>query len=130
LHQLINNIADASVLSKEWYENGPPSTFWLSGFYFTQAFLTGAKQNYARKYSIPIDLLIYDFIPVKDIDFSKAPEDGVYIHGLFLDGARFNMDTMMLDESLPKVLYENMPFVKYILTILYSFEDEKIIAFF
>lgn len=93
-----------------WIDRGAPLVYWVSGFFFTQAFLTGSKQNYARKFKIPIDHIDFDFV-VKDGegDCDEPPPDGVYCRGLFLEGARWNYDTHVLDESEPKVLFSPMP---------------------
>jgi len=88
-----------------------PETFWVSGFFFTQAFLTGALQNFARKNKLPIDTVAFAFNMMSEEHESvtAAPEDGVYVYGVFLEGARFNKETMQLDESEAKILFTDLP---------------------
>ena len=79
----MKEVLERCAFFQTWLDNGPPTVFWLPGFFFTQAFLTGAKQNFARKYTIPIDIIDYDFAFMDMAgDCATPPEDGVYVHGV------------------------------------------------
>ncbi|XP_037363374.1 dynein axonemal heavy chain 3 isoform X2 [Talpa occidentalis] len=97
---------------QEWTDKGPPVVFWISGFYFTQSFLTGVSQNYSRKYTIPIDHIGFEFeVTTQEAVMESNPNDGAYIKGLFLEGARWDRETMQIEESLPKILFDPLPII-------------------
>jgi dynein heavy chain len=94
-----------------WYDEGKPGAYWLPGFYFTQAFMTGALQNFARKYKVPIDNVAFDFEVLRtpsNKEIGKGPADGVHCYGLYLDGARWDKEAHELAEAEPKKLFVSM----------------------
>lgn len=55
------DLKDRIEFLKSWENYGIPPAFWISGFYFPQAFLTGTLQNFARKYVVSIDAIDFSF---------------------------------------------------------------------
>ncbi|KAL2642111.1 hypothetical protein R1flu_009698 [Riccia fluitans] len=108
-----------------WMEHGAPVKFWMGGFFFTHAFLTGVLQNFARKYTIPIDTVCFEFrCLTKDKKYDTKPEDGVYVEGMFIEGARWDDETMVLAESYPKELYSPAPML-WLMPVEQSKKNDK-----
>lgn len=102
---------------KHWVsgaDGDAPDIFWFSSFFFQQALMTGAMQNYARADQIAIDRCLWTFEVLPDgADTTNGPPPkgrsrGTYVNGLFLDGARWDSGTMTLQDSYPKVLWDTM----------------------
>ncbi|CAE7026689.1 Dnah1, partial [Symbiodinium sp. CCMP2456] len=112
LKPMVSYVADLCArieFFQKWIDEGIPEAFWLSGFYFTQSFLTGQLQNYARTLKLPIDTLIWNFKVLKHSAELSRPASGCLAYGIFVDGARWDDDDSVIAESLPKVLFSGLP---------------------
>jgi dynein heavy chain len=111
---------------KNWCEKGQPMSFWLPGFYYPQGFMTGALQTHARRYSLPIDQLNFSF-HIKNMegaeDVADAPEDGVYITGLYLEAGRWDRRQKKLKPSNPGEMMSLMPIVHMLPVMDYVIND-------
>jgi dynein heavy chain len=99
-----------------WLTEGNPASYWLPGMFFPQGFMTGVLQTHARQYRIAIDKLAYSFEfleaeGAEDVD--EAPEDGVYVHGLFMDGARWDREAANIADQVATVMFDTMPVIHF-----------------
>ena len=87
-----------------------PKVTWLSGLFNPQAFLTAVMQVTARKNEWPLDKLgtIVE-VSKKSAEEVEAARDGAYVNGLFVEGARWDLQSGVLDDAIMKQLYPQMP---------------------
>uniref|UniRef100_A0A0A9VY83 Dynein heavy chain 2, axonemal n=2 Tax=Lygus hesperus TaxID=30085 RepID=A0A0A9VY83_LYGHE len=86
----------------------PPIAFWLSAFTFPTGFLTAVLQTSARKEGKSIDLLVWDFTPQEQA-VVFPPEDGVYVRGMYLEGASWHKKNQTLMEPSLMELFCPLP---------------------
>eukprot|EP00884_Botryococcus_braunii_P001810 jgi/Botrbrau1/1162/Bobra.0162s0050.1 len=108
LASYIADLLERLEMMRKWVGEGAPPVFWLSGFFFTHAFLTGVKQNFARRRKVPIDSVTLSHVWLTT-EPAEIPPDGAVVRGLFLEGARFDAPASGLEESHPRILFSPAP---------------------
>lgn len=85
---------------KGWDETEEPKVMWLSGLHTPASYLTALVQTSCRAKGWALDKSIMYTAVTKERSaaaIKRRPEHGCLIQGLYLEGARWNMDKECLD---------------------------------
>eukprot|EP00063_Salmo_salar_P092130 XP_014066965.1 PREDICTED: dynein heavy chain 14, axonemal isoform X3 [Salmo salar] len=112
-------------------KNRKPRSYWLSGFFFPQGFLTAVLQNSARQKNVPVDSLSFTH-HVQPVDESSSnwskvadktkllfegpapPDEGVLVYGLYLDGASWDPVSHTLQELQHNIKHCPVPEIHFL----------------
>ena len=112
---LLNRFKDLELWTSDFQL---PYAVTLGYLFNPQSFLTAIMQTTARKNEWPLDrmCLSVDITKRSKEELGGAPREGAYIWGLYLEGARWDMQTSQLAEAKLKEITSAMPviFVKAI----------------
>ncbi|XP_037881601.1 dynein heavy chain 3, axonemal [Glossina fuscipes] len=128
LGSYVNDFLARLDFFQNWINNGEPNVYWMSGFYFTQSFMTGVLQNYSRRNRFQIDMIKIDFEITKfEVETDHPAKLGAYIRGLFLEGCRWNRSVQCIDESYQKILFDTIP-VTLLIPALITLDGPKVLT--
>lgn len=102
---------------RDWIDNGEPKVIWLSGFHIPGSYLTALVQTTCRAKGWALDKsTMYTTVTKlrREGEVKKKLEHGCYITGLYLEGAKWNMQTDSLDYQDPKELVVDMPIIQIV----------------
>ena len=104
---------------RNWLIKKNLTVFRLSAFIFPQGFLTAILQTHARNYQIPIDELSFDFevsIFENENQVKEPPKNGIYVSGMYLEGAMWDQGYRVIADLSPGQLYKPMNIMIFIPT--------------
>lgn len=102
---------------QDWVEHGEPAVMWLSGLHVPEAYLTALVQTTCRANGWPLDKStlyteVTDIVDASTIE--TKPESGCYVRGLWLEGARWDLEEGKLAPSKAKVLVTELPVLRIV----------------
>ena len=111
----IRDLLERQKQLSDWTgDMGLPKSTCLSYLFNPQSFLTAVMQTTARQNDWPLDRTVAQTDVQKKFEPSELPgpsKDGAFIHGLVMEGARWDEKAGNIEESRPKELFARMPIV-------------------
>ncbi len=101
----------------DWVNIEEPKCIWLSGLHIPESYLTALVQTTCRSKGWALDKSTLYTVVLKERDpaaITKRIDQGTYIQGMFIEGARWNTDKDCLDYQRPKELIEELPLVQIV----------------
>ncbi|CAG9821168.1 unnamed protein product [Phaedon cochleariae] len=96
-----------------WSTTGEPTALWISGLHIPETYLAALVQIACRLHNWPLDRsTLYTYVTefLDPMDVILRPSQGnCLLHGLFLEGATWDIGNNCLKKSTPKVLIEKLP---------------------
>lgn len=99
-----------------WIKVGEPAVVWLSGLHIPESYLTALVQTTCRARGWPLDKSTLYTVVTKHVESTglEALESGCYVQGLYLEGAAWDHENLILKPQDPKVLVVNLPIMQVI----------------
>jgi dynein heavy chain len=109
------NLQQRAQQLSEWLElpERTPACTWISGFFNPQSFLTAVLQTRARASGVELDKLVIttEVLKKRANDIDDASRDGAYVKGLWLEGARWDLQQACMAEQVPRETVSAMPVI-------------------
>lgn len=101
-----------------WTMQGDPIVIWLSGLHIPETYLAALVQIACRRNNWPLDrstlyTKVTQYVDPMDVEW-RADLGTCLVRGLYLEGARWNLEKKCLERSIPKVLIEELPILHVI----------------
>ena len=91
-----------------------PTVTWIAGFSNPQSFLTAIKQMTAQRTGDALDKLV-TFTDITKItnheEIESRSRDGAYLHGLYMEGAKWSPNDGAIVKASPREMFCHMPII-------------------
>merc|ERR1719487_3036435 len=130
LRSWLVNLKERCSQLEDWI-NDPinvPKVVDVSKLFNPQSFLTAVKQLCCQQQRLELDKLqVFTEVTKRDVrQIDSSAREGAYVTGMYLEGARWDVNSNSLEDSRPKEMFTRMPVINCKAGLVNDKEDKNV----